>query len=112
MQEPTQYLPDNLDPHALNIVLQKLMGKEVDMLQLAGAAYHIAGFGLKATLDGDDNGAYGAANLEGDVAWRCEEDIDTIRGMIAAGEAQAALPIPWKFLIKIAVRVLEKYLED
>ena len=103
MQEPTQYLPENLDPHALNIVLQKLMGKEVDMLQLAGAAYHIAGFGLKATLDGDDNGVYGAANLE---------DIDVIRGMIAAGEAQASLPIPWKFLIKIAVRVLEKYLED
>jgi hypothetical protein len=103
MQEPTQYLPENLDPHALNIVLQKLMGKDVDMLQLSGAAYHIAGFGLKATLDGDNNGVYGAT--EG------LEDIDVIRGMIAAGEAKAALPIPWKFLIRIGLKVLEKYLD-
>ena len=104
MQEPTRYLPDNLDPHALNIVMQKLMGKEVELLELSGAAYHIAGFGLRATLDGDHPAMYGST--EG------LEDIDVIRGCIAAGEAKAALPIPWKFLIRIAVKLLEKYLED
>lgn len=104
MQEPTRYLPENLDPHALNIVLQKLMGKDVELLELSGAAYHIIGFGLKATLDGDHPSIYGTT--EG------LEDIDVIRGCIAAGEAKAALPIPWKFLIRIGVKVLEKYLES
>ena len=104
MQAPTQYLPENLDPHALNIVLQKLMGKEVDMLQLSGAAYHIIGFGIKATLDGEEpSGPYTGANLD---------DVDVIRGCLAAGDAKAGLPIPWKMLIRIGLKVLENYLDN
>jgi hypothetical protein len=104
VQGSSRYLPENLDPHALNIVLQKLMGKEVELLELSGAAYHIIGFGMKAMMDGDHPSMYGTA--EG------LDDVDVIRGCIAAGEAKAALPIPWKFLIKIGVKVLERYLES